>query len=398
MKFQTIVLKESVLAKPPMASAARYTLVAATGKKKPGSVNALTVEIKETSAMERYKLRNEKGTLIAPAMPMFLVKRFKGKGRSVKPPKESWGIAAVGASDTKPSLSGKGVTVAVLDTGIDPSHPAFAGIKLVRRNFTPDADDDVDGHGTHCAGTIFGRDVDGCRIGVAPGVSRVLIGKVIGKDGASTEKVIEAIHWALTEGATVISMSLGIDFAGYQKELVKKDKLAPEHATSIALAGYRDTVRIFDKISSSLSSGPVLMGSAIVTAAAGNESDRPQYSITVAPPAAAEFFLSVAAVGPGSGGAPFEIASFSNDGAMFAAPGVDIWSARLGGGVVPESGTSMATPHVAGVAARWIGKLLADGKPFTAATVIDLMKTNRLTISPSVPEEDALFGLVQGPK
>ena len=79
--------------------------------------------------------------------------------------------------------TGEGVTVAVLDTGIDSKHPAFAGVDIVEKDFTGTGNGDRQGHGTHCAGTIFGRDVDGKRIGVARGVKRALIGKVLGDEG-----------------------------------------------------------------------------------------------------------------------------------------------------------------------------------------------------------------------
>src|ERR1700733_10828142 len=90
---------------------------------------------------------------------------------------EAWGLDAVGAKTS--SQDGKGVTVAVLDTGIDKSHPAFLGMRFGQENlmdFTVyehgslGSADDVHGHGTHVAGTIFGRSVNGTRIGVAPGV------------------------------------------------------------------------------------------------------------------------------------------------------------------------------------------------------------------------------------
>lgn len=410
MKLKTIILREKT---EPAAGNAEFALAGvaakgfakAKGKSKGKAVDAktLTLEVAETSAAERNVLRSEKGTLIATSMPMVPVKSLALKiDPAVKPPPASWGIAAVGAQDnTKPALTGKGAVVAVLDTGIDPTHPAFAGVQLIQKNFTSDADEnDSDGHGTHCAGTIFGRDVGGSRIGIAPGVSKALIGKVIGEDGAETDGVVKAIYWAVANGAHIISMSLGIDFMAFRQQLIDEDKLAPDHATSIALAGYRDTVRVFDKISDALSSGPANIASAVVAAAAGNESDRPNYAITVAPPAAAELFLSVAAVSRPVGNV-FKAAKFSNDGAKFAAPGVDIWSAQLtkrGGGLVADSGTSMATPHVAGVAARWTGKLLAEGEEFTAAKVIDEMKRASLTITPGVPKSDALHGLVQGPK
>ena len=98
---------------------------------------------------------------VAPVIPMKLIApvALDNEGPAVMAAEtETWGIKAVGAN-TSP-FNGDGIVVAVLDSGIDPAHPAFNGVELVRRNFTQEGDDDQDGHGTHCAGTIFGRDVD----------------------------------------------------------------------------------------------------------------------------------------------------------------------------------------------------------------------------------------------
>ncbi|MEM7670273.1 MAG: S8 family serine peptidase, partial [Pseudomonadota bacterium] len=133
----------------------------------------------------------------------------------------TWGVAAVGA-DTSP-VDGAGVKVAVLDTGIDPSHDAFTGVTLDMKNFSggPDSATDGQGHGTHCAGTIFGRDVDGLRIGVAPGITAALIGKVLDDEGSgSSEMLFEGMKWAQASGARVISMSLGFDFPGLVDRLI----------------------------------------------------------------------------------------------------------------------------------------------------------------------------------
>ena len=116
---------------------------------------------------------------VAPVLPMKLIAPV-AVGVTAAPAAQgvTWGVQAVQAA-TSP-FTGDGIVVAVLDTGIDPSHPAFAGVEIVQNNFTTGKADDEHGHGTHCAGTIFGRKVGGTRIGVAPGVRKALIGKVLG--------------------------------------------------------------------------------------------------------------------------------------------------------------------------------------------------------------------------
>ena len=161
MKLKMIVLREIEPEKKD------FVLVGAKYKGKEAAKQKLSIELRETSADDRRKLKSEKGVVAtALQMPMNLIKSFAaGTAAEAKAPKLSWGISAVNA--TKSKLTGAGVTVAVLDTGIDPDHPAFKGVELVIKNFTSELGNDLDGHGTHCAGTIFGRDVKGTRIGVA---------------------------------------------------------------------------------------------------------------------------------------------------------------------------------------------------------------------------------------
>ncbi len=276
----------------------------------------------------------------------------------------SWGVHAM-AREAK-SNAGEGVAVAVLDTGIDPTHPAFTGIVLDRKNFTDDLhDDDENGHGTHCAGTIFGRDVEGVRIGVARGVRRALIAKVLNKNGrGSSISMVRAMTWAQEEGARVISLSIGINFMKLIQMWIDKGKTR-EEATSRALSAYKDTVRVFDSLTQHLTARSQFANSnAIIVAAAGNESNRhgtPKYVVDVSLPAAATGILSVGAVEPQ--GKLYRIATFSNGNPMLTAPGVGIVSAKVGGGLVAHNGTSMAAPHVAGAAILWIENAMKNSVP-----------------------------------
>lgn len=297
---------------------------------------------------------------VAPSMPIKLIEpRDVADFASPAAQQVAWGVEAVKA-DTSP-FTGDGIVVAVLDTGIDAAHPAFAGMNIVEKDFTGEGDGDVDGHGTHCAGTIFGRSTGNMRIGVAPGIRTALIGKVLGQQSGSTASLVEAIQWAIDNGAHVISMSLGFDFPAYRSRLAALGLPGPA-ATSRALEGYRENVQLFERLASLIRAQEPFRQAAIMVAAAGNESERdgnPAYEIAVSPPAVAEGLLSVGALGQAPAG--LEVAPFSNTGANVSAPGVGIVSAKAGGGLRSMSGTSMATPHVAGLAALWAEKIKAAG-------------------------------------
>lgn len=332
---------------------------------------------------------------IATAMPLKLIQPFDN-GAQPSAAGSSWGIEAVGAHTS--AYSGEGVVVAVLDTGILPTHAAFQGVHLVRRNFTTGPEDDVEGHGTHCAGTIFGRDVGGVRIGVARGVNKALIGKVLGPGGGSSAQLSEAIQWAYANGANVISMSLGIDFAGYVAWLVEQQGVEIEAATSMALEQYRANVKLFSSLTSMLEQSNAFSQAAVIVAAAGNESNRPRYEVAVSPPAAGDGMIAVGALGRSVNGG-LQVANFSNTQCNLCGPGVDITSAWIGGAQALKSisGTSMATPHVAGCVALWAQHLkqtlgAVSGVNLAARTL------SSAVFVPGQAYDDIGNGMVQAPR
>ena len=305
------------------------------------------------------------------------------------------GLLAVGAHTTP--YTGQGVSVAILDTGIDEAHPAFKGKTLVKQDFTsdwvgsPEDVRDVDGHGTHCAAAICGSPVGDIRVGVAPGVAKLCVAKVLGRRACTLEMLLKGMFWAVLEHkASVVSMSLGYDLAGNTKRMVAKGVDAAL-AADAAMRQQSDIIKGIGTLRTFLESQSP---NVVFVAATGNESQRPQFVLDAGLPAAELF--SVGAVRPAGGG--WDIAPFSNGRAQVVAPGVDVVSASPGGGWALMSGTSMATPHAAGVAALWTEKLRNEGSLGVPEAVRSALKANAIRQPLLCKDVNAIgAGMIQAP-
>lgn len=352
------------------------------------------LEEAELTKRERNDIRRDPRTrAIAMLMPMKLIAPISRTAAVTAT--QPWGVEAVRASESP--FDGTGITVAVLDTGIDPNHPAFNGVPLVQQNFTTEEGNDLHGHGTHCAGTIFGQDVNGMRIGIARHVKQALIGKVLGEGNGSSATLVKAIQWAVQNGANVISMSLGIDFPGYVDWLVQKKNMPIIPATSMALEEYRANVNLFTEMARFVEAQGAFVQGTVIVAASGNESDRPNYEVAVAPPAAGTGMIAVGALDKSVQG--YTIAYFSNNQANIAAPGVNIVSAEAGtGGLVSMSGTSMATPHAAGIAVLWAQRQLdMTGAVNGRSLMAQLVSSGTFNGIVNPEAEDVGTGIIQAP-
>jgi subtilisin family serine protease len=287
----------------------------------------------------------------------------------------TWGLQATKVVDTP--YSGLGIKVAVLDTGLDLNHPDFAGRTITSQSFiSGEAVQDQNGHGTHCIGTACGPKTPSTlpRYGIAYN-AEIFAGKVLSNRGSGADGgLIAGIEWAIGKGCQVISMSLG----------------APTRPG--------DTYsQVYEQIGQR-----VLRQGTLIIAAAGNESDRSSGQVNpVGHPANAPSLMAVAALD-----AELQVSFFSNRSINPNGGQVDI--AGPGGNAerapLPQiystwpmptryrsiSGTSMATPHVAGIAALYAE---ATGQTGQALWGLLMRDAQRLLL----PSADVGVGLVQAP-
>lgn len=277
----------------------------------------------------------------------------------------TWGIQATRAD--RSSATGAGIRVAVLDTGFDSAHPDFAGRNVTMQSFIDgESAEDGHGHGTHCIGTSCGpkSPESGPRYGVAH-EAEIHVGKVLSNAGSGSDGgILAGIDWAIQAGCTVISMSLGAD--------------VPRVHPPYAVAGQRALDR----------------GSLIV-AAAGNNAARSRSDFGfVGAPANSPYVMAVGALTQQLAVADFSartLDSVQGGQVDLAGPGYQVYSSwPMPTRYRTISGTSMATPHVAGLAALWAQTTGYRGRELWSVLVQDAQRL----LAPSV---DVGSGLALAP-
>jgi subtilisin family serine protease len=288
--------------------------------------------------------------------------------RWVETAANTWGVIATRADRSR--FTGRGVRVAILDTGFEFNHPDFAGRPIQSASFiTGETAQDGHGHGTHCTGTACGpaRPVRTTRrYGVATAAD-IYIGKVLSNGGSGGDSgILAGIEWAIRNRCRVVSMSLGA-------RVSRGQSFSPTYEAVAQRAFLQNT---------------------LIIAAAGNDSARPGRVDPVSHPANCPSILAVAAIDSSARIAPFSNGGINPNGGEvnISGPGVAVFSStKLPQMYSTLSGTSMATPHAAGVAA-----LLAEQNPArTALQIFQQLKAQALTLP--IPRVDAGFGLVQAP-
>lgn len=301
-----------------------------------------------------------------------LEKLPQNSGKEIMEEGYTYGLKTLGIDKIRASygLSGKGVVVGILDSGIDAEHVDLAGKVKLWKDFAGDSSTPLDkvAHGTHCAGTIAGGDASGKQIGVAPG-AQLIVGRIFGDTGsASLSGILQAMNWIsdpdgdpnTNDAPRLISNSWG----------GRQGSMESEKSMWNLVQTWR-----------SLNIVPVF--------AAGNDGPWPK---TVGTPGGYPHSYAVGATDSRD-----QAARFSSRGPItwdgkdyikpdISAPGVDIYSTVPGGKYRKMSGTSMACPHISGV----IALMLEANPALTVQKVEELLNTTAIDLGEE--GKDSVFG------
>jgi serine protease AprX len=397
------------------------------------SANAVAARV-APAALERLAGLDEVETILFdPTRPMLEAEsevparraRHRTAGVTATP---AWSVSWIGAPAVwDQGYRGAGVLVAIIDTGVDYNHPDLAARIWTNAGEIPgnaidddgngvvddvhgydSANDDGDplddnGHGTHVGGSVAGDGAGGTITGVAPEASLMAV-KVLGAGGGGTfAGIMAGVEYALENGAQVLNLSLGgLCTSPATRALLRANADAVAAAgisMCVASANDRCKQRPPNLVRSPGDAPPPwlspdqppigALGGVTTVGATGNLSDQ---VTTFSSPGPVDWSQPA-----GYGDWRICDPGTPNIGLIkpdVSAPGLDVISTILGGGYGNNSGTSMATPHVAGLAAL----ILSRNPQLTSAEVHEILETTALDLGPSGKDNDYGAGRIRAPR
>jgi subtilisin len=307
-------------------------------------------------------LRSDKrlsAVVAAPELSLIRPMRVAPAART----KRSWGLNRLDVPALwKKGLTGRGILVGHLDTGVDASHPAldgavhaFAEFDNLGRPVAGAKPRDSASHGTHTAGTVVGRPAGTRTVGVAPGAK--LISALVIEGGNTIARVLGGMDWAIAETARVLTLSLGV--RGYKEDfLIVIRRLRDLGVLPIVAVGNEgpETSRSPGNYPESLSVGACAKDNTVPLFSSSQWLEKPDRLVP-----------------------------------KLVVPGQEVVSCIPGGGYASMSGTSMATPHVAGLAA-----LLLEAFPVATPDQLENAILSSCERPPTMPKERANCGVPNG--
>lgn len=307
-----------------------------------GPEGATAPPLVETTDLRPAALRNEPGILaLAPNVPLCAAPASATESESVA----ALGLVALGVTDSP--FDGRGVRIGLADCGVDATHHCFRGLTVEQRDFTGDGlDGDPSGHGTAVLSVVCGRDVGGRRLGVARGIDRAYVARVLDRHArGDSSTLLRGLAWLLALELDVILIGATYDMHRHRRALAADaDPACTDAAACAAMEANEQALAVL----------AAAARRTLLVAPSGNDSAYPRRAEWARFPASVSGVVAVGAVEQRAVDGLWSTHAASNHGVVVVAPGKNVLAARRASAHALEAGfggTSAAAAYVAGLAA-----------------------------------------------